>query len=93
MDLFKAFKIFDPKASLEFYKAQFYQNWVILKHLTPNDVMFSCYIDLVDSEIEYLDAQFNYVPDWKADYDNFTELYFADMEVKVIPTGFKFNLN
>ena len=94
MNLFKELgEIFNPSTALDHYKEVFYNNWVILKHLTPDDEMFTCYIDLVDSEIEYLDAKFNYIPFWKDEYDRFTELYFAEMEVIVITSEFKFNLN
>lgn len=94
MNLFETFgEIFNPSSSLEFYKEKFYQNWVILKHLTPDDALFGCYIDLVDSELEYLEANFNYTPFWKDEYDRFTEVYFAEMEVKKVSGDFKFNLN
>jgi len=93
-NLFKEFgQIFNPTAALDHYKEIFYNNWTILKHLTPDDEMFGMYIDLVDSELDYLRVEFNYVPFWADEYNRFTELYFADMEVKVIETGFKFNLN
>ena len=93
-NLFETFgEIFNPSTALDHYKEIFYNNWTILKHLTPDDEMFTCYIDLVDSELDYLRVEFNYVPFWKDEYDRFTELYFAEMEVKVISSEFKFNLN
>ena len=68
---------------LDDYKRKFYANWTILKHLTPQDDLFQAYIDLVDSELSYLKVEFNYIPFWEVEYQEFCDRYFDAMKFKV----------
>ena len=84
MNLFETLgEMFRPEILLDDYKRKFYANWTILKHLTPRDDLFQAYIDLVDSEIEYLQLHFNYIPDYASDYYLFCDRYFDCMKFKV----------
>lgn len=75
--------IFNPQSNLETYKKRFYDNWIIFKHLTPSDDLFQAYLDLVDSEIDYLKTEFGYFPDYEKDYESHYAKYFDVLEFKV----------
>jgi hypothetical protein len=76
MNLFK-------KLSLESYKQQVYDRWIIFSHLTPEDSMFSTYDEKLNSDLDFLFAEFSHVPAWKEDFLKHSFLYFDCMKFKV----------
>ena len=85
MNLFETFgEIFNPEGRLKSLIKETEINWSIFKGLDPSDSLFTAYDDLIDTELEILNVDFNYIPDWYYDYKNHAEKYYGAMRVKTI---------
>ena len=86
-DLFKTFgEIFgtNPKnESREILIEKVYGDWVIFKHLTPSDTLFTAYDDLIDAQLDILKFEHNYIPTWLTEYVNHSGLLYNPMIMKL----------
>jgi len=86
MDLYKTLgEIFgtNPKDDRQNRIDQVYKNWVIFKHLTPSDALFTAYDDNIDAQLDILKFEHNYIPPWQKDYEAHSGLLYYPMIMKL----------